>query len=136
MCGSASADQTVVLTSPKWRIANRFNHQPFVGNSAFAHKGQVHVSTPSSLFPPCEHMEPELVGNGQHSDHGLGGRSNIVSLAARRFGFHLDRTSPWSGLFNELKKKANLWCDYASAEASVELLILHKLARRGVRTSN
>ena len=37
------------------------------------------------------------------------------------------------GLFNELKKKASLGYDYASAEASVELLILRKLARRGVR---
>ena len=63
----------------------------------------------------------------------LGGRSNIVSLA-RRFGFHLDKDEPVvKGLFNELKKKASLGYDYASAEASVELLILRKLARRGVR---
>lgn len=75
-----------------------------------------------------------MVGNGQRIlITELGGRSNIVSLA-RRFGFHLDKDEPVvKGLFNELKKKASLGYDYASAEASVELLILRKLARRGVR---
>lgn len=79
-------------------------------------------------------MEPELVGNGQRIlITELGGRSNIVSLA-RRFGFHLDKDEPVvKGLLNELKKKASLGYDYAAAEASVELLILRKLARRGVR---
>jgi len=79
-------------------------------------------------------MSPELVGNGRRIlITELGGRSNIVSLA-RRFGFPLDKDEPVvKGLFNELKKKASLGYDYAAAEASVELLILRKLARRGVR---
>ena len=111
-----------------------FNRQPFVGNSAFAHKGGVHVSAINRCSSLYEHMQPELVGNGQRVlITELGGRSNIVSLA-RRFGFHLDKDEPVvKGLFNELKKKASLGYDYASAEASVELLILRKLARRGVR---
>lgn len=111
-----------------------FSRQPFVGNSAFAHKGGVHVSAINRNASLYEHMEPALVGNGQRVlITELGGRSNIVSLA-RRFGFHLDKDEPVvKGLFNELKKKASLGYDYASAEASVELLILRKLARRGVR---
>lgn len=111
-----------------------FNRQPFVGNSAFAHKGGVHVSAINRNASLYEHMVPALVGNGQRVlITELGGRSNIVSLA-RRFGFHLDKDEPVvKGLFNELKKKASLGYDYASAEASVELLILRKLARRGVR---
>ena len=53
--------------------------------------------------------------------------ANIVSLA-RRFGFHLDKDEPVvKGLYNELNKKASLGYDYASAEASVELLILRKI---------
>lgn len=111
-----------------------FSRQPFVGNSAFAHKGGVHVSAINRCSSLYEHMEPELVGNGQRIlITELGGRSNIVSLA-RRFGFHLDKDEPVvKGLFNELKKKASLGYDYASAEASVELLIMRKLARRGAR---
>ncbi|MEG1609839.1 MAG: citramalate synthase [Bilophila sp.] len=111
-----------------------FNRQPFVGNSAFAHKGGVHVSAINRSASLYEHMTPEHVGNGQRVlITELGGRSNIVSLA-RRFGFHLDKDEPVvKGLFNELKKKTSLGYDYASAEASVELLLLRKLARRGVR---
>ena len=128
--------QLTKLSSYFAEVANMkpFNRQPFVGNSAFAHKGGVHVSAVNRCSSLYEHMEPELVGNGQRIlITELGGRSNIVSLA-RRFGFHLDKDEPVvKGLFNELKKKASLGYDYASAEASVELLILRKLARRGVR---
>ncbi len=117
-------------------IANMtpFNRQPFVGHSAFAHKGGVHVSAVNKNSSLYEHITPELVGNGQRilmTD--LAGRSNIVSLA-RRFGFHLDKDEPVvKGLFNEMKKRASLGYDYATAEASIELLLLRKLARRGVR---
>lgn len=117
-------------------IANMtpFSRQPFVGNSAFAHKGGIHASAVNRCASLYEHMEPERVGNVHRvliTD--LGGRSNIVSLA-RRFGLHLDKDEPVvKGLLNELKKKSSLGYDYASAEASVELLILRKLGRRGVR---
>lgn len=66
----------------------------------------MHVSAVNRCSSLYEHMEPELVGNGQRIlITELGGRSNIVSLA-RRFGFHLDKDEPVvKGLFNELKKK-------------------------------
>lgn len=111
-----------------------FNRQPFVGRSAFAHKGGIHVSAINRNATLYEHISPDLVGNSQRVlITELGGRSNIVSLA-RRFGFHLDKDEPVvKGLYSELTKKASLGYDYASAEASVELLILRKLGRRGVR---
>ncbi|MEG2172498.1 MAG: citramalate synthase [Desulfovibrionaceae bacterium] len=111
-----------------------FNRQPFVGRSAFAHKGGIHVSAVNRNSTLYEHITPEQVGNSQRVlITELGGRSNIVSLA-RRFGFHLEKDEPVvKGLYSELTKKASLGYDYASAEASVELLILRKLGRRGVR---
>lgn len=111
-----------------------FSRQPFVGHSAFAHKGGMHVSAVNRDSTLYEHIAPELVGNGQRIlITELGGRSNIVSLA-QRFGFHLDKDEPVvKGLSNELKKKASQGYDYAAAEASVELLLLRKMARRGVR---
>ena len=128
--------QLSMLSSYVAEVANMtpFNRQPFVGTSAFAHKGGVHASAVNRNSSLYEHMDPDQVGNGQRIlVTELGGRSNIVSLA-RRFGFHLDKDEPVvKGLFNELKKKASLGYDYAAAEASVELLILRKLARRGVR---
>ena len=111
-----------------------FARQAFVGKSAFAHKGGVHVSAINRVASLYEHIKPEEVGNSQRVlITELAGRSNIVSLA-RRFGFHLDKDEPVvKGLFHELKTKASLGYDYAAAEASMELLLLRKLARRGVR---
>jgi 2-isopropylmalate synthase len=111
-----------------------FSRQPFVGRSAFAHKGGVHVSAIAREASLYEQINPTLVGNTQRvllSD--LAGRSNIVTLA-KRFGFHLDKDQPVvKGLLADLKHKAGLGYDYAAAEASVELLLLRKLARCGVR---
>ncbi len=117
-------------------IANMalFARQPFVGRSAFAHKGGVHVSAVSRKASLYEHINPDSVGNRQRIlITELAGRSNIVSLA-KRFGFHLDKDEPVvRGLHNELKDKAAQGYDYAAAEASVELLLLRKLGRHGVR---
>lgn len=111
-----------------------FSRQPFVGRSAFAHKGGVHVSAVNRNSALYEHISPAAVGNEQRVLlTELAGRSNIVSMA-RRFGFHLDKDEPVAkGLLAELKDKAALGYDYAAAEASVELLLLRKLGRRGVR---
>lgn len=111
-----------------------FSRQPFVGRSAFAHKGGVHVSAVNRNSSLYEHIAPSQVGNEQRILlTELAGRSNIVSMA-RRFGFHLDKDEPVvKGLLKELKEKASLGYDYAAAEASVELLLLRKLGRRGVR---
>lgn len=111
-----------------------FNRQPFVGRSAFAHKGGIHVSAVNRNSTLYEHIDPSLVGNEQRILlTELAGRSNIVSMA-RRFGFHLDKDEPVvKGLLVDLKEKASLGYDYAAAEASVELLLLRKLGRRGVR---
>ena len=59
--------QLTKLSSYFAEVANMkpFNRQPFVGNSAFAHKGGVHVSAVNRCSSLYEHMEPELVGNGQ-----------------------------------------------------------------------
>lgn len=128
--------QIAAVSSYVAEIANQplFSRQPFVGRSAFAHKGGVHVSAINRNSSLYEHIEPESVGNSQRVlITELAGRSNIVSLA-RRFGFHLDKDEPVvKGLMHELKKKTSLGYDYAAAEASVELLLLRKLAQRGVR---
>ncbi len=117
-------------------IANMtpFIRQPFVGKSAFAHKGGIHVSAVARNSSLYEHIDPELVGNTQRIlMTEMAGRSNIISLA-KKFGFTLDKDEPVvRGLFNELKKKSALGYDYATAEASVELLLLRKLAQGGVR---
>ena len=64
--------------SPIWRICRCAREQAFVGQSAFAHKGGVHVSAVMKDSSTYEHISPELVGNRQRvlvSD--LSGRSNV-----------------------------------------------------------
>ena len=59
-------------------------HQPFVGKSAFAHKGGMHVSAVARNTASYEHITPELVGNERRvllSE--LSGRANIKALTQR-----------------------------------------------------
>jgi 2-isopropylmalate synthase len=59
-------------------------HQPFVGKSAFAHKGGMHVSGIARNTAAYEHIEPETVGNERRvlvSE--LSGRSNLMAMTQR-----------------------------------------------------
>jgi 2-isopropylmalate synthase len=59
-------------------------HQPFVGKSAFAHKGGMHVSAMARNTSSYEHIKPEVVGNERRvllSE--LSGRANILALTSR-----------------------------------------------------
>ncbi len=111
-----------------------FTRQPFVGRSAFAHKGGIHVSAVNRNSRLYEHINPADVGNEQRVLlTEMSGRSNIVYMA-RRMGFHLGNDdSVVKGILEELKEKASLGYDYAAAEASVELLILRKLGKDRLR---
>jgi 2-isopropylmalate synthase len=65
------------------------NSRPFVGKSAFAHKGGIHVSAIMKVHRAYEHMKPELVGNERRvliSD--LAGKSN-VEYKAKELGIEL-----------------------------------------------
>jgi 2-isopropylmalate synthase len=115
-------------------IANirHFKRQPFVGDSAFAHKGGIHVSAILKRPETYEHIRPELVGNSQRvliSD--LAGKSNIMRKASE-FGIKLDPESPQvQDIVTELKELENQGFQFEGAEASFELLMkkalgLHK----------
>lgn len=98
--------------------------QPFVGASAFAHKGGLHVSAVQKNAETYEHMDPALVGNRQRvlvSD--LAGRSNILYKAAE-FNLRVDGDSPAvKQLLDELKHLENQGFQFEGAEASFELLM-------------
>jgi 2-isopropylmalate synthase len=77
-------------------LANRtpWSSQPYVGDSAFAHKGGMHVSAVQKHPETYEHVDPERVGNRRRvlvSE--LAGKSNIL-WKAREFGIDLDRDTP------------------------------------------
>ncbi len=97
---------------------------PYVGRSAFAHKGGVHVSAILRHPRTYEHIEPERVGNVRRvlvSD--LSGRSNIV-YKARQFGLDLAPEDPVvAKIVEEVKKREAEGFEFEAAEASLELLM-------------
>jgi 2-isopropylmalate synthase len=99
-------------------------HSPFVGLSAFAHKGGVHISA-VKRNPRCyEHIQPELVGNYQRfviSEQS--GLSSIIEKAAN-FGINLNKDD--LVCHQILKRVKNLECEgyqFEMAEASFEMLV-------------
>lgn len=101
-----------------------FKRQPFVGDSAFAHKGGVHVSAVMKRPETYEHIKPELVGNSQRvliSD--LAGKSNIIRKA-KEFNIHIEPDSPQlQDILNRLKELEHQGFQFEGAEASFELLL-------------
>ncbi|MGH7858361.1 MAG: citramalate synthase, partial [Candidatus Binatia bacterium] len=102
--------------------------QPYVGQSAFAHKGGVHVAAVRKNPLTYEHVNPEVVGNVQRvliSD--LSGRANILHKA-EEFGLNLESKDPKiQGLLQQLKELENAGYQYEGAEASFELLMQRAL---------
>jgi len=106
-------------------------HQPFVGKSAFAHKGGVHVSAIKRDPHTYEHIRPELVGNCQRilvSD--LSGKSNILAKAAE-YDIELDSNDPAvDKILEDLKNLENQGYQFEGAEGSFELLMRRALGKK------
>ncbi len=104
-------------------------YQPYVGESAFAHKGGIHVSAVKQNPLTYEHIAPDKVGNIRRiliSDQS--GRSNILHKA-KQWNLPLQADSPvLVKIINELKKLENLGFQYEGAEASFELLMRRALS--------
>lgn len=99
-------------------------YQPYVGRSAFAHKGGVHVSAVSRNAFTYEHIAPELVGNHRRilvSD--LSGKSNVLAKA-KQFGLDIDSHDPVvMDIVARLKELESQGFQFEGAEASFELLM-------------
>jgi 2-isopropylmalate synthase len=98
--------------------------QPYVGQSAFAHKGGLHVAAVQKNAETYEHIDPALVGNLQRvlvSD--LSGRSNLLAKAAQ-FGVDLQSDpAALQRLLRELKDLESQGYVFEGADASFELLM-------------
>ena len=93
---------------------------PYVGDSAFAHKGGVHVSAVEREPRTYEHVPPESVGNRRRvlvSD--LAGRANLHAKA-RELGLDLPEERR---VLEELKRLEHNGYEFEAAEASFELLV-------------
>lgn len=101
------------------------NNQPFVGNSAFAHKGGIHVSAVLKNPQTYEHMEPELIGNRRRvlvSE--LAGQSNLLAKADElNVSFDQEKAESRE-MIKLIKEREYQGYQYEGAEASLSLLML------------
>ena len=116
------------LTELSRRVAEIANqtpndYQPYVGRSAFAHKGGVHGAAVAKVERSYQHVEPGSVGNvGRLVVSELGGRAN-TSIRARQLGLELDGVIDARELSNLIKQLESDGLAFEGAEASFELLI-------------
>lgn len=104
-------------------------HAPYVGLSAFAHKGGIHVSAMRRNVLSYQHIDPQLVGNiSRVIVSELSGRGNLLSKA-EEIGLQLDEIQDLPGLVQRIKELEYRGFTFEGAEASVELM-LHR-ARPG-----
>jgi 2-isopropylmalate synthase len=104
---------------------------PFVGQSAFAHKGGLHANAAQKVARSYEHIDPAQVGNRTRvlvSD--MAGRSSLA-LKARELGLELDEKRPeMKGLIEELKEREFRGYEFEAANASFKLLVAKWLGQR------
>lgn len=105
-------------------------HAPYVGASAFAHKGGIHVSAVMKDPTTYEHVAPELVGNRRTilvSDQA--GKSNVVDRLTSA-GIAFDTADPAvEHILREVKQKESEGYSYDGVGASFELLALRHLGQ-------
>jgi 2-isopropylmalate synthase len=99
------------------------DYQPYVGRSAFAHKGGVHGAAVAKVERSYQHVEPGSVGNaGRLVVSELGGRAN-TSIRARQLGHELEGVIDPRELSLLIKQLESEGLAFEGAEASFELLI-------------
>jgi 2-isopropylmalate synthase len=103
--------------------------QPYVGSSAFAHKGGMHVHAVQKDVTTYEHVSPESVGNSRKilvSE--LSGVSNIATKAGRKFNLEQDKAT-LRKVLEQVQDLENAGYHFEVAEASFELLVRKQIER-------
>jgi 2-isopropylmalate synthase len=99
------------------------DYQPYVGRSAFAHKGGVHGAAVAKVERSYQHIDPTVIGNaGRLVVSELGGRAN-TSIRARQLGHELEGVVDPRELSRLIKQLESEGLAFEGAEASFELLI-------------
>lgn len=101
---------------------------PYVGHSAFAHKGGMHIDGVSKVPGSFEHVPPEAVGNERRflmSE--VSGRTTVLS-AIRRVRPELTKDSPETrAIVRKIKEMEHFGYQFEAAQSSIDLLIRRQL---------
>jgi len=126
LCAASQMSELKNLSNYVDELAHRIpsRRSPFVGKSAFAHKGGVHANAAQKVARSYEHMKPDKVGNEQRillSDMS-GGTS--IEMKARRLGVEVDRKSDkMKSFLSKIKKLENEGHEFENADASFYVLL-------------
>jgi 2-isopropylmalate synthase len=108
---------------------NLISGQPYVGSSAFAHKGGMHVHAVQKDSSTYEHVSPESVGNTRKiliSE--LSGVSNIAAQAGKKFDLENDKAT-LRKVLDRVQNLENEGYQFEAAEASFELMLRKEIGR-------
>ncbi|HET8732356.1 MAG TPA: alpha-isopropylmalate synthase regulatory domain-containing protein, partial [Anaeromyxobacteraceae bacterium] len=103
-------------------------HLAYVGKSAFAHKGGIHVAAMRRSEASYQHIDPARVGNEMRvvvSE--LSGRGNLLSKA-EEYGLKVDAGTDVAGVLTEIKELEARGFSFEAAEASVALMLARRQA--------
>lgn len=103
--------------------------QPFVGPSAFAHKGGVHVSAVQRNPSTYEHVDPELVGNSRKiliSE--LAGGSNLRAKLANRYP-ELEDSNSAKAILEEVQDREHAGYSFEKADGSFDLVVRRHIGK-------
>jgi len=123
--GGGSLTGLTELSRSVAEIANQKpnDYQPYVGRSAFAHKGGVHGAAVAKVERSYQHIDPAAVGNaGRLVVSELGGRAN-TRIRAEQLGHQLEGVIDPKVLSDLVKQLESEGLAFEGAEASFELLI-------------
>lgn len=104
------------------------NNHAFIGHSAFAHKGGVHIDAMLKNPKAYEHINPEIIGNHRRLlTSELAGKMPII-LKAQKMNIALDKNSPEAkAIMKELQDKEYQGYQFEGADASFELFMKRRL---------
>jgi 2-isopropylmalate synthase len=127
-------EQLQRLTETSHFVADTVNaavwsHAPYVGRSAFAHKGGMHVAAVEKAPQTFEHVDPERVGNeGRIVISELSGKGAVVRKA-QELGMQLEGDDTRvASVLQRLKAREHEGFHYEAADASFDLLLREELA--------
>lgn len=99
-------------------------HQPYVGKSAFAHKGGIHVAAMRRNTNSYQHVDPALVGNSPRvvvSE--LSGRGNLISKAEEYHLETVNNSESISDVLTEIKTLEAQGFAFEAADATVAMML-------------
>ncbi|MDI6892085.1 MAG: citramalate synthase [Actinomycetota bacterium] len=124
-----SEDKLALLSEVAHHVSEVANvvpdpHQPFVGESAFAHKGGVHVSAIMRQKRAYEHIDPALVGNLQRVLISEQAGAGAIVHKAKEIGIDLsNKPEQAAAILKKLKKLEYRGYHFEAADGSFEILL-------------